>query len=526
MPVFNTPAKYLEAAILSVINQNKDNWELIICDDASSNEECLTILKKYDGYKDKIKVVSNASQSGICISSNLAVQNSKGQYLSFIDHDDTIEEITVEELNKALTNNPNLEFIYTDEDKLNLNEESVEKNYKPDFSYDHLRSVMYIMHLITIERKFFYRIGGFREEFNGAQDYDLALRATSQTKNVFHIKKILYHWRMIPGSAAADVNAKPWALINARKALEETLKNDEIPGYCEDGLIHGTFRARYPISKDKIVTLVIFTNGSTRTLLDGRNINLIANFVESIKNKSTFKKYKINIISNGNLPDEVNHQLTKFECEIFDYSYQGEFSFANKFNYSLETVKTNDVIFLNDDLEVISPDWIESLIEFSQLKRVGAVGAKLLFENGNIQHAGMVTGVNGIVGHIFYNNRSDLIGYESYTHLIKNYSCITGAVLATRMDVVREIGGFDESLKIDFNDVDFCLKIRQQGLDIVFTPYSQLYHFEKSTAKRERSNDDEVNIFFNRWDKIIRDDPFYNSLLPKDPTQVNSILIN
>jgi GT2 family glycosyltransferase len=523
MPVFNTPPEYLDAAIKSIINQNSDNWELVICNDGSTLKECLDVLDQYDGYENKIKAISTPAQSGICISSNLAVEFSKGHYLAFIDHDDTIEPDTVSEINKALLENPNLEFIYTDEDKLNFNGDSVEKNYKPDFSHDHLRSVMYIMHLIIIERNFFNELGGFRPEYNGAQDYDLALRATSRTKNIHHIKKILYHWRMIPGSAAEVVDAKPWALVNAKRALEDALKNDKVPGYCVDGLLPGTFRAKYPIPENTLVTLVIFTNGSSRQLSDGKTINLVLNFVQSIKSKSSFKNYLINIISNSNLDEDLLGNLRALGCNIFDYTYSGDFSFANKFNYSLNTVKTNDVIFLNDDLEVISADWIEALLEFSRQERVGAVGAKLLFESGNIQHAGMVLGVTGYVGHIFYDNPSTLPGYQAYTHLIKNYSCVTGAVLATRMDLIKKIGGFDENLKIDFNDVDFCLKIRQLGYDIVFTPYAHLYHFERSTAKRDVSNNDDAKVFMKKWSSQLDLDPFYNPSLPTNPTQLTGI---
>ncbi|MFZ4771945.1 MAG: glycosyltransferase family 2 protein, partial [Ferruginibacter sp.] len=436
---------------------------------------------------------------------------------------DAIEPDTVSEINNALAINPNLDFIYTDEDKLNFDGENVEKNYKPDFSHDHLRSVMYIMHLIIIERNFFNKLGGFRPEYNGAQDYDLALRATSKTKNIHHIKKILYHWRMIPGSAAEVVDAKPWALENAKRALDDALKNDNVPGYCVDGLLPGTFRAKYPIPENTEVTLVIFTNGSSRQFNDGKNINLVLNFVESIKNKSSYKNYFINIISNSNLDQELLNNLSALGCNVFDYTYSGEFSFANKFNYSLGTVKTNDVIFLNDDLEVISSDWIESLVEFSRQERVGAVGAKLFFEGGNIQHAGMVLGVTGHVGHIFYDNSSEQPGYQAYTHLIRNYSCVTGAVLATRMDLIKKVGGFDENLKIDFNDVDFCLKLREHGYDIVFTPYANLYHFERSTAKRDVSNDEDAKTFMKKWASKLVSDPFYSPSLPLNPTQLTGI---
>jgi GT2 family glycosyltransferase len=235
-----------------------------------------------------------------------------------------------------------------------------------------------------------------------------------------------------------------------------------------------------------------------------------------VLSKSTFGSYAINIIWSGDSKDPTLTYLKNLGCCIFQYPNSDEFNYAKAFNFALRTSDTDDVIVLNDDLEVISPDWIESLLELSQQPRVGAVGAKLLFEDLSIQHAGIVTGVDGVCGHMFYKRPSNEIGYQNFTHLIRNYSCITGAVFATRLELMNQIGGMDENYKVEFNDVDVCMRLKQNGYDIVYTPYSKLFHYENSSFKRLAPNSDNRETFLKKWDSIIKIDPFYNVNLPKD----------
>ncbi len=516
MPVYNVEGMYLEEAIKSVLNQDSPRWRLYICDDASTNSGTLEVLVRYTGFDSRIEVMKNQFEKGISGASNYAASKSSSHFLAFIDHDDLLAPNAVTEILGVCDDFPDVDLMYSDEDKLNMSGEFVEEYYKPDFSPDHLRSVMYILHLLVISNSLFKELGGLRTEFDGAQDYDLALRASTCARKVVHIPKILYHWRMIPNSTALDLNSKLWALENGKRALADVLSRDVFPGYSEDGLLLGTYRARYPIPIDKRVTLLILSRGATRNISDKGQISLVINFVESILSKSTYHAFDINIIWSGDSMDPALDSLRSLGCLIFQYTESGSFNYSKAFNFALSTSKTNDIIVLNDDLEVITPDWIESLIEFSQQPRIGAVGAKLLFEDQTIQHAGMVMGVEGVCGHIFYKNQANEVGYQNFSHLIRNYSCITGAVFATRLDVMGIIGGMDEGYRVEFNDVDVCMRLKEKGYDIVYTPYANLFHYENSSFNRSEPDRLDKEKFLKRWSKTIQDDPFYNQNLPKN----------
>jgi O-antigen biosynthesis protein len=516
MPVFNVEGSYLDEAIQSVLNQDNPNWMLFVCDDASTHIETIAVLEKYKGFDSRIQVFSNEYEKGISGASNFAASKSTCDFLAFLDHDDLVTSNAVSEILNVAKSSPNVDFIYSDEDKLNMEGQYVEAYYKPDYSPDHLRSVMYILHLLVISRRLFNEIGGLRSEFDGAQDFDLALRATRVARNVIHIPKILYHWRMIPNSTALNLSSKLWALENGKKALNAVLSQDSFPGYSEDGLLLGTYRARYPIPSNKKVTLLILSKGSSRTVKGKESVVLVTNFIESILAKSSFKNFAMNVIWSGDPADPALENLRHLGCTIFQYPDTFNFNYSRAFNFALSTSKTNDVIVLNDDLEVISPDWIESLIELSQQQRVGAVGARLLFEDETIQHAGMAVGVEGICGHLFYRRPSESVGYQNFTHLIRNYSCITGAVFATRKDVMAEVGGMDIEYRVEFNDVDLCMRLRNSGYDIVYTPYSSLFHYENSSFKRSEPDISDKAKFIEKWGSVIQLDPYYNQNLPRN----------
>ena len=499
MPVYNTDPEVLSEAIKSVLSQTYKNWELCICDDCSTSNDTLEVLGRYKGLDPRIKITRSPSNLHISGATNLAMEFATGEFATFLDHDDTLEPDAIECVAEAISRYPDADLLYTDEDKITVNGSHTAPNRKPGWSPEYLHSVMYIMHLFVIRKKLLLELGGLREQFSGAQDYDLALRATKKAARIVHIPKILYHWRRVPGSAAAHVNAKPQALLNARAALECAVEESDPEARVLDGLLPGTFRVQWSIPRDTVVTLLIPTNAQRADVKDRGNILLIRNLLESVVKKTTWQHYKILVIDNHNLASEDCAYIESLGGKVVHYTYEGKFNFSKKMNFAFGCVDTEHVIILNDDTEVISKDWIEALLSFSTRESIGAVGAKLLFPNERIQHAGMLVDDNAECSHAFYNLGKNDTEYFGCTELIKNYPAVTGAVMATRMSLVRRIGGFREEFATDYNDVDFCLRLRELGFRSVYTPYALLYHFENATIKRTVADTSESELFKSLW---------------------------
>ena len=499
MPVYNTDPAVLSETIESVLAQTYKNWELCICDDCSTSNKTLELLGRYNGIDPRIKITRSPSNLHISGATNLAMEFATGEFVSFLDHDDTLEPDAIQCVAEAISRYPEVDLLYTDEDKITASGNHVDPNHKPGWSPEYLHTVMYIMHLFVIRKGLLLELGGLREQFSGAQDYDLALRASNRTKHIVHIRKILYHWRMVSGSAAAAVDAKPQALFNSRAALESAVKECDPGARVLDGLTPGSFRVQWPIPRDTAVTLLIPTNAQRADVKDRGNILLIRNLLESVVNKTTWQHYKILVIDNHNLASEDCAYIESLGGKVVHYTYEGKFNFSKKMNFAFGCVDTEHVIILNDDTEVISKDWIEALLSFSTRESIGAVGAKLLFPNERIQHAGMLVDDNAECSHAFYNLGKNDTEYFGCTELIKNYPAVTGAVMATRMSLVRRIGGFREEFATDYNDVDFCLRLRELGFRSVYTPYALLYHFENATIKRTVADTSESELFKSLW---------------------------
>lgn len=513
MPVYNTDAKVLIEAIESVLSQSYQNWELCICDDCSTRDETLEILGRYKGINPRIKITRSPSNLHISGATNLAMEFATGEFVTFLDHDDTLEPDAIECIAEAISQHPDADLFYTDEDKITANGNHVEPNYKPGWSPEHLHSIMYLMHLFVIRKRLLLELGGLREQFSGAQDYDLALRATKMARQIVHIPKILYHWRRIPGSAATHVDAKPQALLNACAALEYAVKESDPEARVLDGLLPGTFRVQWSIPHDTAVTLLIPTNAQRADVKDRGNILLVRNLLESVVKKSTWKNYRILLIDNHNLPPDDCAYIESLGGKVIHYSYEGKFNFSKKINFAFEHVDTEHVIILNDDTEVISHDWIEALLSFSTREPIGAVGAKLLFPNERIQHAGMLINDNAECTHAYYNMSKHEAEYFGHSYFIRNYPAVTGAAMATRMSLVRRLGGFREEFGTDYNDVDFCLRLGELGFRSVYTPFALLYHFENATIKRTEADSSESVLFKSLWKwKISADSDFIPSI--------------
>ncbi|HEY6392357.1 MAG TPA: glycosyltransferase, partial [Bryobacteraceae bacterium] len=493
-PVYNIEGPYLRRCIDSVRAQYYPFWELCLCDDGSTSPDTLEVLESYRGIDPRIKIVAHEKNQGIAAASNRAVEISTGDYVAMLDNDDELAPKALYEVAKAIQSNPEIDLLYTDEDKLDDSGEFVDHFCKPDWSPDHLLSVMYLLHLLVVRKDLFYEVGGFRPEFSGAQDYDLALRLSTRAQSIHHVPRILYHWRKIRGSAAELVDAKPEALDAGRRALEDHLDRNGIEGEVEFGQIEGTFRVRYRIREYPLASLCIMASNNHSTVEGRGDIDLLENFVKSIVAKTDYPNYEIVVIENEpNVP----------------------FNFAKKANFAFRQARGRHIVLLNDDMEVISEEWLSAMIEFTQQPRVGVVGARLLFPDDRIQHVGVVLGVNQGAAHAFHGFPAGFVGYNAYTHVIRNYSAVTAACMATRIDVIEATGGFDERFAIDYNDIDFCLKAIQQGYDIVYTPYAELYHFEGTSIRRKSQDPREVELFQQRWSGFVERDPFYNPNLTR-----------
>ncbi|HUJ73862.1 MAG TPA: glycosyltransferase, partial [bacterium] len=480
-------------------------------------QDTLDVLERCRSGDPRIKIVRAPENLHIAGASNLAARQATGEFLAFLDHDDVLHPHALREVALALQQFPETDLLYTDEDKINSDgNRHQDPFYKPDWSPEYLESVMYMLHMLTVRSALFRELGGFRTQVSGAQDYDLALRASRLARRVHHIPKILYHWRMIPGSAAAAIDAKPQAIRAARLALQDALSASGQPGHVEDGLLPATFRARWDIVGNPPVTLLILTNHVARSIPGRGRIHLLQHFIRSILDKSTYPNYRILVVDNGNAQRPIKRYLDRNGVRVVSYSYAGPFNYSRKFNFSTRYVETNHVICLNDDLEVITPEWIESLLEFSQKPEIGVAGARLLHAQGTVQHAGVVLGVNGSAAHLFHGLPGDQVGYYGYSHVIRNFSAVTGAVMATRMEIIQAVNGFDERMAIDLNDIDFCLRVQGLGKRIVYTPYAQLYHFEGASQERKAITEADVKVFRRRWQEVMDRDPFYNPNLPKD----------
>lgn len=516
MPVYNVPAEYLRECLQSVFGQSYPLWELCICDDCSTEARTVQVLDEFRGTSPMLKMVRNAVNGGISDATNKAIHIATGEFVVFLDNDDVLEPTALEEVARAISSSPNLDVLYSDEIKIDAAGNQIDHYFKPDWSPEHLESVMYVLHLLVVRKRLLLELGGLRTEFTGAQDYDLMLRCSRATPRIHHIRKTLYRWRAIPGSAAAVVDAKPAALENGMRALADHAREKYGPlARVESGLLPGTFRLRRSLPFPPQVSLLILTGNTCLDLPGKGEVSLVENLVASIRSRTDYPNYQIVVVDNSRLdPDQVR----AFEADgvqVRNFESNGTFNYAAKANFAIKGATTDNIVLMNDDMEVIRPDWLTAMIELSTDPGIGAVGARLLHMDGTIQHVGTVLGVNGSVAHAYHSYPRDFVGYNGFTHLIRNYSAVSAACLATRRSVVAQVGWLDENLAIDFNDIDLCLKITAAGYRVAYTPYAELYHFEGVSARRTTQNPTEVATFCKRWRSVIDDDPFYNPNLTR-----------
>lgn len=511
-PVYNPDVAWIKAAIESVINQAYSNWELCLADASTKNgvKRCLEAYAKKDS---RIKVKFLPQNKGISGNSNEALSLATGEFIGLLDHDDELSLDALYEVVKHLQTNHDADMIYSDEDKINLNGKRSDPFFKPDWSPDMFLTHNYLCHFSVIRKNLVDKVGGFRSKCEGSQDYDLFLRTSELSKNIGHIPKILYHWRVVPGSAADSVSEKPYALIASKVALKDAITRRKIDAEILDGLFPNSYRTKYKISGNPKVSIIIPTKDK---------VDILKTCIKSILAKTDYPNYEILIIDNQSKEeatfDYYNEIRSNPAIKIVEYKLPFNFSAINNFAVSL--VDSDYITLLNNDTEIISTEWLAAMLEHAQRKEVGAVGAKLLYTCNTIQHAGVIIGIIGnppIGGHAFRHLPASSLGYFGRIQHVHNVSAVTAACMMLRKDVFKEVGGFNENLAVAFNDVDLCLKIREKGYLIVYTPYAELYHHEslsrgyEDTPEKQERFWREVKYTRDRWGKIIDEgDPYYN----------------
>lgn len=517
MPVFNTPELYLREAIESVFNQVYPYWELCIADDASSSDRIRQILEEYSTKDTRIKVVFRPENGHISRCSNSALEIATGEFVALFDHDDLLTPDALYEVALLLNKHPEADMIYSDEDKIDDSRKLREPFFKPDWCPDSFLSRMYTCHLGIYRRELVNKIGGFRVGYEGSQDYDLVLRLTEKTENIFHIPKILYHWRIHPQSAASVADVKPYAVTAAEKALSEALERRGEPGRVRqaDSLI-GHYIIRYQITDYQLVSIII----PTKDLSD-----ILDKCLTSIFEKTIYPNYEVILIDNNSQEEKTTKVIAKwqekesnrFRCERLDIP----FNYSKINNYAVNYAKGDYLLFLNNDVEVITPDWINAMVEQAQRSYIGAVGSLLLYPDNTVQHAGVVMGIGGIAGHSHKYYCVNSSGYFDQLLTVNNYSAVTAACLMCKREIFEAVGGFEEQLAIAFNDIDLCLKILKKGYRNIYLPHVRLYHYESKSRGYEDTPEkiarfmNEIEYMEKKWKNIIDRDPCYNPNLTK-----------
>jgi len=511
MPVYNVEKIWLEKALASVSNQLYDNWELCIVDDASTKRYIKEILSLHEK-NEKVKIKYLKKNKGISGASNEALSLAAGEFVGFLDNDDELSADALYENVKLLNLRPEADLIYSDEDKINPKGIRIEPFFKPDWSPDLFLSFNYICHFSVCRKKIIDKIEGFREGFEGSQDYDLLLRLTEKTDKIFHIPTVLYHWRQAEGSTAVVHKEKITHIENTMRALKEALDRQKIDGTVEKGNHFDRFesyRVRRKIKGSPLVSIIIPMKDM---------VSFLKRNLKSIEEKTEYKNYEIIVVDNNSKEKETHDYFESIRKKnnIRIIEYKDEFNFSKINNFAVSQAKGDHVLFLNNDIEVTTKGWLRSMLEHSVRKEVGAVGAKLVFPNNTIQHAGTVLGLGGVAGHSHKHIPLASDGYFGALNTIRNYSAVTAACMLTKKKIFEEVGGFNEiHLSVAFNDVDLCMKMREKGYLVVYTPYAVLRHYE-STSRGYDLNPDEILFMKNKWGKTLMSDPYYNPNLTFD----------
>lgn len=530
VPMYNTNEIFFKELVESLEKQTYSNWELCLADGSENQNED---LKKYYENNEKIKYKFLNSNKGISENTNAAIDIATGEYIGFLDHDDLLAQNALYEVVKVINENKDVEFIYTDEDKIDQTYERFEPYFKPDFSPETLEANNYITHFVVVKKALIEKIGKLNSEFNGAQDFDFVLRATENTKEIIHISKILYHWRVHRDSTANVADAKPYAYEAGRRAVAEHIKRLGRTGTAENGQdVPGIYKIKYDVIGNPKVSIVIPNKD---------NINLLKSCINSILKLTTYQNYEIVIIENNSEKKQTfeyyNELIKNEKIKLLNFNKNTvldkngekevknktnknnskEFNYSALINFGVKNVDGDFLLQLNNDTKLLTPDWLEILIGYAQNKEIGAIGARLYYPDKTIQHAGIIVGLSGIAGNMLVNLPYGKHAYFGREAATRNVSAVTGACLFSRRCLYEEVGYMNEDeFKVAFNDVDFCLKLLDKGYRNLYNPYIELIHYESKSRGYEDSKEKEERFknesekFNEKWKRYIDYDPYYN----------------
>jgi glycosyltransferase involved in cell wall biosynthesis len=508
-PIYETPPAILDALLATVQNQTFTDWELCLADDGSKAPHIREVLARASAEDPRIKVFHREQNGGIVEASNDCLDLATGEFVAFLDHDDELVPHALERMSEIIDTWSDIDYIYSDEDKIDEAGRHSDPFYKPDWSPERFRCQMYTCHFGVHRRSLVEEVGRFRAEYNGSQDFDLVFRVTEKARRIHHIPEVLYHWRIIAGSAAGDAQAKPYAWLAGAEAIQSHCDRTGFEAEVEHTLEHpGWYHLRPRLTDTPLVSIIIPTNGTRRDVY-GKDAVLIEHAIESIAATSTYEKYELIVVLDDDAEDDVAERIERAggdRVKIIPYSR--EFNFAEKINLGACYANGDHLLLLNDDVEVDTPEWIESLLMYSRQDAIGAVGARLLFGDGRLQHVGIVNTQHGPT-HVFYGYRNDYVGYFSAARMPANYLAVTAACMMTRRLLFEEIGGLCTDFPSSYNDVDYCFKLIDRGLRVAYNPEATLYHFE-SSSRSPVINHADYDLLTRRWRSFLERDPYNN----------------
>ena len=514
VPLYKTPEKYLLQLVESVKAQTYPNWELCLSDGSGENSPLTSFLKSLEAGDERIKVAYNEQALQISENTNAGIEIATGAYIAFADHDDELTPHALFECVKALNKDRKIRLIYSDEDKMSMDgHKFFQPHFKPDYNPDLLCTVNYICHLFVVQREILDQVGTFRKEFDGAQDYDFIFRCVEAVdpSEIYHVTKILYHWRCHEDSTAENPESKTYAFEAGKRAIEEHYHRTGIKAEVYQGEFLGLYRTRFLRDHDPLISIIIPNKD---------HIEDLKRCMDSIDQKSSYKNYEYIIVENNSTDEKTFQYYKDLEAEnpkAHVVYWDEEFNYSAINNYGATFAKGEYILLLNNDTEIINETCLEELLGYCMRSDVGAVGARMYYEDDTIQHAGVVIGFGGIAGHCFVLQPRGTTGYCHRIICAQDYSAVTAACMLVKKSAFDEVGGLTEELAVAFNDIDFCMKLREAGYLIVYNPYAELYHYEsksrglEDTPEKVARFNKEMQIFERRWPDILRNgDPYYN----------------
>ena len=502
MPVYNTDPEALKKSIESVLCQAYKKWELCIVDDASTRFYVRPILENYASKEPRVRLRFSGANQGIAATINKAAKMASGDYLGVLDHDDELDPLTLFEYVKTINEHPDADCIYCDEDKINEQGKYCDPWFKSEWNPDLALSFNYVMHFAVYRRSLFNKVGGFRKDYEGSQDYDLLLRVSEKTDKICHIPKILYHWRMGKGSIATGPESKPHVFVSGIAAVKDALRRRGVDAIVEDApdSWKGVYRVKRRIIKPLLCSILVVSYGNRVAL---------ARLLNSVFSKVPEGNREILVCMHSSLDIDRDEFSKEYKGEIKSVVFEGLNSVPGALSKGVQQASGDVLFFLDETMELVSSESYFGLLEHVQREEVGAVGGKVYYANGLIEHAGIILGPFGLLGYA-HRATHDSFGYVGLKIMISNYCAVMGLGMMTRKKLITDVGGFDKELERAYWDVDYCLKLKKQGYLMTYTPYAKFRHHISVKAIHEMVVEPEAAIFKSRWQHIIDGDPYFN----------------